>query len=179
MPIDQKGIIFPKQSVFYLFICLIGVVAFILVAIYPSHRTLANLDKDIAWIKVDMEGKKILSPLFVQLLAKIRASEKTALPFPAPKPLPEGETAKLSFMFGEMARQCELRVESVTPDFASLASQSKNLRVDVLLNGGFFQFRKFLLLLAGQPFLQSIEEIRIREIPGGRQFSVKIRILVG
>lgn len=179
MPIDQKRITFPRQSIFYLFICLAGVAAFILVAIYPYHRSLSNLKKEIVRIKVDIEGKKILSPLFIQLLAKLRASEKTDLPIPAPKPLPEGETGKLASMFGELARQCELRVESVTPDFASLGGQSRNLRVDVLLNGGFFQFRQFLLLLAGQPFIHDIEEIRIREIPGGRQFRVKTRILVG
>ena len=179
MPADQKEITFPKRSQIYLLICVAGVVLFILVALYPSHRSMAHLEREIAKIRSEIEGKKVLSPLFTQLLLKVRAGRQKPLPFPTPKPLPEEETGKLSRTFAQLARQCDLKAESVLPDLASLEKNAKTLRVDVRLSGGFFDFRRFLLLLGEQPFLQGIDEIRIREIPGARHFRVKLRLLIG
>ena len=169
---------FPKRSLVYLLICGIGVAAFVAIGLFPSQRSLTKLEKKITSIQVEIERKKILSPVFSQLLGKVRSKMGTVLTFPSLSPLPEEETGKLSSMFGEMARQCGLKAGSVLPDFKSLGDDSGTLRVNIFLKGGFFEFRKFLLLLGGQSYLQHIEEIQVREIPGAREFRLKLRLLI-
>jgi len=169
---------FPKRSLVYLLICVVGVAAFVVIGILPAQRSLDKLEEEIAKVRAEIERKKILSPVFTELLGKVRSKEKTILPFPSPSPLPEEATGRLSMMFGEMARKCDLEANSVLPDFKSLGGDSGTLGVDILLKGGFFNFRKFLLLLGEQPYLKHIEEIQVREIPGGRKFRLKLRLLV-
>lgn len=169
---------FPKRSLVYLLICGAGIAAFVAVGLFPSHRSLDKLENEITKIRAEIERKKILAPLFAELLGKIRPNADTALPFPPLSPLPDEDTSKLSKMFGEMARQCDLRAGSVLPDLASLGGDSGTLLVDVLLNGEFYNFRKFLLLLGGQPYIKQIEQIQLREIPGGRELRLKLRLLI-
>jgi len=171
---QKQSIKLPGQSLAYLLMCGVGVLAFIAIGPYSSRKSLATLDMKITKIRGHIEEQKVLYPLYKELLEKIQVKGSDILPSPIKSKLPRDKTEEISVIFGEIAERCHLEAVSIIPDVMSLADGSGLLLVNAVMKGDFFDFRKFLIELGGVPYLEHIEEIHIREAKGGKELRLKI-----
>jgi hypothetical protein len=164
----------PAQSLLYLLICAGGIIGFFLLAIYPYHKYLAGLDREIKTIEVQIEEQKRLFPVYEDLLKKMNITQKGTLPFPRKGKLDREKTDEISSIFEEIARKSNLSPVSIVPDVTSLVKGSRLLSITVRMEGDFFHFRNFLALLNGMPFLEHIEEIQIQTAGEIKEFGLKV-----
>lgn len=176
----MKQIPLPKKSLISILCFILILIVFLLVAIYPSHKNLASLDKELAAINNQIEKQKIISPFLKEMVNKINEENKYSLPFPKSSNFDRAKIQMIPSIYREMASVTELALEKVDPDIRLLnRKQSDILSSNILLKGDFFNFRRFLIKLGGLPYLESVEEIRIESMEEGDFFSLKINLFVG
>ncbi len=168
----------PRRSLVYLMICGAGILAFILAGIYPSYRNMIRIDASMAGIKAQVDEQKILFPLFQKLRGILTSELSKAQPSPQKSGLPAQRLDDLPTIFGDIAANCGIEFSAVTPDVKSFADDSHFLSVDLALKGDFFKLRRFLLELANLPYLGSIEELQIQEGPQGKEFFLKVWLMI-
>ncbi len=164
----------PMESVAYLLICVLGIFAFNLIGPYMSGKSLVEMDMKIKKLQIQREKQQLLYPFYQKLLKKLQIKESRILPYPSKSKFPRDKTDKISSIFCEIAQKINLETISVIPDVKSIANGSGLFLINILMKGNFFDFRKFLIELGGNPYLQHIEEIKIQQIPGGKEFRLKI-----
>jgi len=163
---------------FYLLVCITGILLFILVALYPLQTSLSQLDEDIAGIKAFIEEQKALSPLYKELLAKVQ-EDHSEISFSSKRTgLSIDQVDGLSILFKRIAQSCNLEAISVTPDPKSLAQNPQFISVYVIIKGNFLKLRKFLFELERLPFMEHIGEMQVQEAFGGKAFRFKIWLAV-
>ena len=175
---QRQSIKLPGQSIGYLLMCGLGVLAFIAIGLYPSQRSLGALDMEITKVRDNIEEQKVLSPLYKELLEKTQVKGSDVLPSPIKSRLPQDKTEEIPVIFGQIARKCNLEAISITPDVMSLADGSGLLLVNAVMKGNFLDFRKFLIELGGIPYLEHIEEIHIQEAVKGKELRLKIWLVL-
>ena len=168
----------PQRSIIYLLICGTGILAFVLAGIYPSYRNMVRMDGSIADLKAQIEEQKILFPIYQNLRQGLTQEALNAQSNPLKSGLPARLVDNLSPIFSEIAANCGLLVSAVTPDVKSLTNDSHFLSVDLTLKGNLFDLRKFLLELAGLPYLEDIEKLQIREGPDGKEYFLKVLLMI-
>jgi len=169
----------PKKSIYYLLLCSIGILMFILIGLYPLQSSLSRLDEEIAGIKARLEEQKVLFPLYKELTERVRKKKDSELVHYSGKiGLSIDQIDGISTRFKEMAEERNLETISITPDAKSLVNNSKSMSVSLVLRGDFLKFRKFLFDLETVPYLEHIQEIQIQEALAGREFRLKIWVAV-
>lgn len=166
----------PLQTIRYIVICLGGILGFILLAIFPSHRALNDSEKQITKLQEQIEEQKMLHPLFHDLLKRSKVETPSRLPFPKKAKLSRDETGDISSFFQELAVRNQFKVESIVPDMVSLTDGSGHLMLDTILKGSFVNFRRLLLQLGEIPYLERIESIQIRTVEDIKEFRLKVWI---
>ena len=63
--------ILPGQSIRHLFICAGGILAFVVLAIYPYHKSLVRLDKEITKTESQIQEQEALFPIGKELLKSV------------------------------------------------------------------------------------------------------------
>ena len=164
----------PSASLTYLLICAALVLGFLAIGIFPSMRNLRNQDVEISKLQAQMQEQKALFPIYKSLMEKARQYGSGNLVLPSRAGLPSDRVDEVPSLIGGLTRKYNLELVSATPDVKCLADNYKYLSVRVIARGDFFNFRKFLLELDSQPFLEHTEELQIRETTGGKEFKLKI-----
>ena len=155
-------------------VCIAGILGFIFMAVYPSRNALMERDRDIAELKAQIEEQKILTPLYKDLLERSEPLKTLSLPLPKRKKLDQNEIGRLSIYLEEIAARSHFELVGLVPDVDSLAQVSGLLSVNARLKGDFINFRDCFILLGALPYLEHIEEIRVRSTGGGQEFSLKL-----
>lgn len=163
-----------SMSVINLIVCGIGVIAFVAVAIYPTYRSIAAMDKDIEKLSADIEAQKLLIPVFMQLLKKSREKKTPLLPSPPPVRLQRGNTGAVSETIQKTAQEHRLTIESLTPDVQSMIGGSDHLKMNAHLRGMFPDIRGFLIGLGEIPSLDFIERISMQTVKGAGEIQVEL-----
>jgi hypothetical protein len=163
----------PGQSVTYLLICGAILLAFILIAIIPYQKTLADLDSERKGLQAQIERQKIIFPLYRDLLSKMQVRRSTVLPSPERAELERGKVDEISAVLRKMGQRNGLLVIRIVPDAKSITRGAGILMVSALLKGGLSEFRRFLVELGGLPYLRHIEEVRIQSVPGTKEFRLR------
>ncbi len=171
---QKQSIKLPGQSLAYLLMCGLGVLAFIAIGPYSSRKSLGALEMKITKIRSHIEEQKALSPVYNDLLEKMRVKGSDILPSPIKSRLPQDKTEEIPIIFREIAKKCNLDAVSIIPDVKSLDRDSGFLLVNAFVKGNFFDFRKFLIELGKVSYLEHIEEIHIQETIGGKELRLKI-----
>ena len=166
--------ILPTQSLVYLLICCVGIVAFIFLILIPSQNTTAELDRDIAKLKNHIEEQRILKPVFNTLLKRVKDKNPTSLPATKRVKLARGKIEAITGQLQEMARRHDLKLNELKTDINSAVSKSGFLLMRIDATGDFMKLRDFLIELGTIPSLECIEEIQVRAIEASRQFKMKI-----
>lgn len=169
----------PGRSAMYLLICVVILIIFYLIAIYPYQKLLDAIDVKTAQAVDRIDKQKVLLPLYEEMIKIGRGEVRGGLPLPEKKGLSRNDIDTVLSLFKKMADKCNMQVISVSPDVATMTGESDNIMVGIRLRGKFFDFRKFLIELGGAPFLDRVEEIEIKQETGYKQFYLKVRLAIG
>ena len=153
-------------KVFNLVFCGVGIAILLLIGIYPAQREIGELDRTIAKLEADIEGQKLLFPVFIELLKRSRKKLPAALPAPEPQKLPRGDTARLTKMFNEAATETGIQINRLSPNVESLIKGAERLKMEAEFTGTFHDFRAFLIQVGAVPYLDSVELLRLEASPG-------------
>jgi len=174
----MKQLNIAKNSMLYLTLCICGVLAFIALIIYPSQRSLDQLDIEILEHQEQLEKQKVLFPVYKELFKQLKLPDTKALPFPKETQLSKEQIGDVPAIFAEMARENNLEAD-VIPDVNSIPSGAGILRVNATVQGDFFGFRNFLVELGATPYLRHIETIQVKPTPEFKQFTMKLWLALG
>lgn len=177
--IKSTGIDLPKRSLTYIGLGVIGILLLVFLGILPAKKSLENLDVRAAEVKYRIEEQKTLAPFYKSLKERTDKQELQFLPLPQKASLPNTKISTIPAMFGDAAKASGLSLLTASPLLSAVGGNTRVLPVNVTLRGSFFNFRKFLINVGGIPYVQHIEEISIQEVPGAREFKLKILVAVG
>ena len=165
-------------KVFNLVFCCVGIAILAAAGIYPSYRTLGELDREIARYRAEIESQKLLFPVFIELLKRSRQKSPPLLSVPDPKRMPRGETAAVATRFRKIATENGITVNSLTPDVESLIEAAGRFKMEAELTGAFHDIRNFLIQIGAMPYLASLELLRIQAAPEKEPLRVTMRFWV-
>ncbi|HDR15552.1 MAG TPA: hypothetical protein ENN79_08775 [Desulfobacteraceae bacterium] len=168
----------PPDSLRYLLVCVLGIIAFVAIAIYPSKVSIANLEEREQQLRYQLERQKSLYPLYLELKKRIEATPEPSLPIPGSEAYPRDKIDLLASAFDPVVEGTEVFLDSVTPDVWALTGDSSLLPVQLVFTGDFIDFQNVLTRLASVPFIAHIGEIRIEQVPAAREMGVKISISI-
>jgi len=166
--------ILPGQSIRHLFICAGGILAFVVLAIYPYHKSLVRLDKEITKTESQIQEQEALFPIGKELLKSVMQKEAWGLPFPEKARLGRDKAADISVIFEKIARKSNLEVIKIIPNIKSLTERAGFLSVTAVVKGKIFSFREFFIEIGKLPYLEHVEEIQIQPAEGVKEFSLKV-----
>lgn len=170
--------ILPKihsSNLLYLSICVLGIVAFCLVGIYPNTLAMDELEDTIADYRSKIQIQELLYPVFGRLIKEVQ-QQASDLSVPAPVPIRRDEIARLNQVFAQLAQKNQVKLESAGPDAASYLEDSGSVTMNVAFRGDFFNFQKLLLELCQLPFLTSISQVGVHARDDSKQLEVKLQI---
>jgi len=173
------GFNIPRQSIFYIMMCLTGVLIFVLGGILPASKKLAELDAAIVVRKYDIEEQTALAPFFKSLKVDSEKKESEILPLPPNGKLSQDKLDTLPIAFSTAAKMSGMTMVSAIPNLNAMIGDAQFIPIHVVLRGGVIDFRKFLIQIGGIPYVQHIEEITIQEKSDTREFKMKIWAAIG
>lgn len=174
MKTGKLGSILPPQTLILMVLCGAGILMFVLWVILPAQRLSAELDRDIQSLESRIEEQKILSPVFKNLFAKTKTAEPQGLPAPNRIKLTRAEIAGVPKRLQLLAASHHLSIREIVPEVNTLTDASGRFLTRIAATGQFADLRGFLIEVGALPYFDSIEEIEIRAVEGGREFGVKI-----
>ena len=177
MKIQQfKGI--PVQSIIYAVGACVVVALFVLVLLYPSYRSMVKLERDIADIKTRIDIQKNLLPIYSELVKKSEAVVPDKFSLPEPNKIPKNNIDLILSIFRGVASKSGMELTLVNPDFTTLTRGAGEIMINATAQGGFFNFRDFLIELGRVPYVRRIEEIEIQQRAVDKEFKMKIWLSV-
>ena len=176
VPIKIGGI--PGRSVMYLVLCIVILIIFYFVALYPYERSLGAIDSKTAQVMNLIEKQKVLLPLYEEMVARGERNIRGTLPVPDMTALSRADIDTVAPLFERIADESGMQVVSIRPDVLKLTEQSTDMTVTIHLRGVFFDFRKFLVGVGGVPSLKRVETIEITQEEDQKQFYVTVRLAI-
>lgn len=167
--------IFPTGTSLLLITVISAFLFLVIIGLIPSQVSLANMDKKIQRLKVQMEEHKRLQSVY-EMIKQDASKHPKILPFPAKSSLSREKLNTIMPTFTEIAKMADLEILSMTPDLKSLGEESRYVSVNVSLRGEFFNFRKLLIALGELPYLEKIEDIHIQQDRDAMEFKIKVWI---
>ena len=164
----------PTQSLIYLLVCGAGVIFFIFLIIIPNQTISAELDQDIEKLNNRIEQQRVLRPVFDSLLERAKKEIPTDLPATKKVKLDRGDIYKVSELLQNSAGRHDLKIQDIRTDVNEVMNNTGYMLMQVHATGDFMKFREFLMDLATIPWLEHIEEIKIRAIEGNREYKLRI-----
>ncbi|MDD5722274.1 MAG: hypothetical protein PHY29_00895 [Syntrophales bacterium] len=177
VPIKIGGI--PGRSVMYLVLCIVILIIFYFVALYPYERSLGAIDSKTAQVMNLIEKQKVLLPLYEEMVARGERNIRGTLPVPDMTALSRADIDTVAPLFERIADESGMQVVSIRPDVLSLTEASDDMMVAIQLRGSFLDFRKFLEAVGGVPSLKGVKEIDIRQESGHKEFYLTVRLAIG
>lgn len=151
-----------------------AVLILIVIGIYSSKEFSEIKDREIKAIRYQIEGQKVVLPVYRDMSEKMEVGGPEVLTFPIKIRLSKDKIEEIPMRFAEIAKKCNLEAVSIIPDVMSLDRDSGFLLVNAFVKGDFFDFRKFLIELGRVPCLEHIERVHIQRTMEGKELKVKI-----
>ena len=161
--------LFPERRLFFVIICIGGIIGFYLLSIWPHQQAAQQFDIQIDTLNRQISEHKLLAPTykrFTQLLGDTQPAELGELPFPSPDSLKSEQVAGIEPLFRQLAEQNQLKVRHIGADLNSMIGETRELKLALELSGNFNHLRGFMLKLGELPYLTHVERIEIRREAG-------------
>ena len=165
-----------SQSITLILIFGVGILAYIMLVIYPNYISLIDMDMEIKSLNARLEEQKVLFPVFKDIFKKAQISNKMDLPFTNKEKLSREDTEIIPIIIKKATQKGNIKLESIVTDVESAIGDSAHLRIDISLKGGFLDLRKFLLKLNKLPYLEHIEKIRIQSEKKSHELQCDLKI---
>lgn len=174
----QKELVGKSASIMIVLLGLVVLVLFISLWIVPLRKSLDDMDLKIAELQERIEIEKKLMPLYVNLEEKIKMELPKLYPIPEKKTLPRYRIEEVLPTFARIAEESDMAIVFIDPDIIGLGNEPGLLKIDVVIQGDFFNFRNFLIEIAGIPYLEEIGEIKVERVASSLKFGMKILLAV-
>jgi|GEM_PF-4118672 len=162
---------FAKPLIFGLAITL-----FVGVAIVPAFFSIAETEREIEQVEIELDRQRKLFPVFVRLLKASRETSPELLPLPEATKLSRGNTSEATGMLRSIAADSNLEVETISPDMQTILKGSKYLKVNAVFSGGMGEFRDLLVKLGGVPYLQHIDDMKLQTIEASHRLRFSLTL---
>ncbi len=169
----------PRRSVAYIALCVALVVIFVFVVYFPMGRWSEELNTKTAEAKFRLHEQQTLTPVYQYLKVESEKVISDTLPLPPKGKLARAMINNLPQNFAASAKKSGMSLVMARPDLGGLKGDFQTLPVNIVLRGGFTNFRKFLIGLGGMPYVERIEEILIKEAPDTREFNLRVWVAIG
>ena len=167
-----------RSSALYTLIFIGILLAFSLGIILPYSHSLKNADQEIINLKDQLAKQEMQYPLYQALIKELRERSVENLVFPERGKLDKDDISQISVIIKKLAEKHGMLFGKSIPDINSMINNRGMILVDVMVEGTLADYRAFLNSLSAIPYLEDIEEIKIRAIEKNRQFNLKIWLAV-
>jgi hypothetical protein len=164
------------SNLIYFAICMLGIIAFFFIGIYPNLSTLKSIDEDISGLKQKAETQALLYPVYLKLLQEITQKAPTTFSAPEKKKISHKQLSQINDLFRQLATQSKITFNSAIPDASNYLEDMAYFTMNVDFSGDFFNLRELLIGICQMPFLESIDTMRIETINQEKRISFKIKL---
>jgi hypothetical protein len=153
-----------QSSPILVILCALGLLAFLLLVIYPNYRSMQEYDRHISLLKEEIALRQSLAPIYGKLIEKVHIAPSTQLKSPEKELLDIKNAGRLTRIFLDIAQTAGLVLESVIPDAQAYEQGNGNgrLTVDVVFRGAFLTVQPLINTIVEQSFVDRIESIQIK-----------------
>jgi hypothetical protein len=176
---DTLLALFPERRLFFIVVCLGGILGFYLLSILPHQQAAEQLSLQIDSLQDRIDEQKLLAPMytrFTQLLGDTQPANLGDLPFPEPERLKPEQVAGIEPLFRHLAEQSRLQVRHVGADLNSMLNETGELKLSLEFSGEFNNLRGFMLKLGELPYLTHVERIDVRRENGAQGLHMEMDI---
>ena len=174
----KKQFPFATRSLTLLVIA-VGLILILVYIGFYNYQGIARLDTEINDLNTKINTHQSYAPMTKQLIDRMKVKPQRNLPLPAKAKLSVEQKDQISYIFKDMAQKSKMELLSVSPDINSMVGGSAAMLVHATLKGDYYNFRNFLIELGDRPFLERVEEIEIQQLPGTKEFRLKVWLFVG
>ena len=165
-----------SSNLIYFIICLLGVVIFGMVGIYPNTTAMDSMEEDIAELTTRVQTQELLFPIYQQLIKEVIQKIPSKLPLPDKSQSAQNDLGRINELFSRLADESGVIFSSAAPDAISYLEDTGHLTMNVNFSGDFFKLRKLLLRVCQLPYLDSIEEMRFETDQARKRLSFKLKL---
>ena len=169
----------PRRNIVYIVLCVLFIILFVFVVYLPTDKWSDELDIKTSEAKFRLHEQQTLIPVFQYLKVESEKVVSDTLPLPPKGKLARAMINNLPQNFAASAKTSGMSLVMARPDLSGLKGDFQTLPVNIVLRGGFINFRKFLIGLGGMPYVERIEEILIQEIPDTKEFRLRVWVAIG
>lgn len=162
------------SNLFYIGICVIGMLAFAMVGIFPNMSASRELDEEVAELNQKVRAQELLFPIYVELIKQYQQKAPEGLPLPPDGKIGRSKISELSSQFMAVARRSDVNFESAIPDPISYQEETGQVVMNVSFSGDFFNFRKLLMNICQITFLRSIERMEVEVQGNDKRIHLKL-----
>ena len=164
------------SNLIYIIICLLGVVIFGMVGIFPNSAAMDSMEEDIAALTTKVQTQELLFPVYQQLIKEVTQKIPSKLPLPAERQSAHNDLGRINELFSRLAEESGVIFSSAAPDAISYLEDTGHLTMNVNFSGDFFKLRKLLFHVCQLPYLESIEEMRFETDQVKKRLSFKLKL---
>ncbi|BBO66996.1 hypothetical protein DSCA_09260 [Desulfosarcina alkanivorans] len=166
-----------QSSPILVILCALGVFAFLLMVIYPNHRSIKEYDRRIALLNEEIALRQTLAPVYGQLIERVRLAPSTRLKTPKKKTLDIKNGGRLTSLFQRVALTAGVVLEGVIPDARAYERGDGRLTVDVIFRGPFAPLQTLINTIVEQPFVERIQRIQVKNSDDGKWIKLSVSLL--
>ncbi|MBC2713344.1 MAG: hypothetical protein HGJ94_20805 [Desulfosarcina sp.] len=158
-------------------ICAFGLLAFLLVVIYPNYRTISEYDRQISALNGEIALRQAIAPIYGKLVEKARITPSTQLKSPKKTALDMEKAGRLTQIFQDIAKTAGLTLESVIPDAQAFDQNTGRLLVDVVFRGDFLNVQPLINTIGEQSFVDRLQKIQVRTAKENKWIKLSVSLL--
>lgn len=166
-----------QSSPILVILCALGVFAFLLMVIYPNHRSIKEYDRRIASLNDEIALRQTLAPVYGQLIERVRLAPSTHLKAPEKKRLDIKNGGRLTRSFQAVAQTAGVVLEGVIPDAQTYVRGDGSLTVDVVFHGEFLNLQALINTIVEQPFVERIQRIQVKNGDENKWIKLSVSLL--
>ena len=172
----MKSTQFNSSNMLYLGVCLVGIIAFFFVGIYPNINSLQEMDQEIDVLNQEVRTQELLFPVYLKLLADITNKIPTKLSVPEREKISHNNLGRINEMFTKIAKESDVSFISAVADASNYLDDMGRLSITATFTGDFFDLRQLILKICRLPYLESVDEMKIATLENRKQIIFKIKV---
>lgn len=174
----QQNINMHRSSIYYLMICLFGVMVFVFAGIIPTATSIDSLNTEMMQVNNRIKEHNALKPTYDTLVKSVQRKDTRVLPLPARKKLSRTEIETVFSTFREIGVRAGVDTVSINPDLNLMAKEPGSMVINTTFRGEFLNFRKVLIGIGALPYVERIDGITIDHSPFKKDMKVKVLLAI-
>ncbi len=166
-----------SSNIVYLTICVIGILAFCLVGIWPNAIAINDAEEEINLLNKKVKTQELLFPVYRELIREATRKTPSKLPIPKQEKIPRNDLSRINTIFYQLAQEHQVVFNNAVPDASSYLEDAGHLTMNVNFSGDFFKLRGMLLAICQLPYLESVQDMKIATAEKNKQMSFKLKFV--